>query len=283
MFLSAEGETLDRDVTAFEDGYDSDIWRVTVGTDYQLSAKGTIGLALTHSNHEGDFAGGGDFDNNSYGFIAFASFVPHEKMFVQAIVGYAWEEYERNRSVSASITSPGGGIALDGLVKGTFDGNKFSTGFLVGYDHTAGSLTIGPRFGLDWKFIEFDGYTEKGNTGLELVFDSTDETSFQSRVGFASSLAVGTSIGVIVPQLSADWVHEFADPQRTLAFSFAQDTAGVKFVYEDEEPDNDFLEIALGVSAILPNGWLPFVQVRTIVGHDFLDSYVGSAGLRIEF
>ncbi len=282
LFLSAEGETLDRDVTPFEDGYDSDVWRVTVGTDFQPNDKGTVGLAFTYSNHKGDFEGGGDFDNESYGVIAFAAVAPKDNVFVQATMGYASKGYDRTRTVATELSGVTNQIG-PGSVKGDFDGNEFSTGVLVGYDHAIGRLTIGPRIGIDWIFTEFDSYTEQGDTGLELVLDDTDETSFQSRVGFAGSFAVSTGFGVLVPQISADWVHEFADSQRTLAFSFADDPAGVKFTYEDEEPDTDFFELAIGLSAVLPNGWLPYAQFRTIVGHEFLDSYVGSVGLRLEF
>ena len=283
VFFSAEGERLDRDGTRFEEGYDSGIWRLTVGTNYQLADRSTIGLALTYSNQDGDFDGGGDFENDSYGLLGFVAFAPTEKCFIQGTLGYTRHTYERTRDVEGRLTGTPAGDELSGLVSADFDGNEISAGVLAGSDHAIGRLTIGPRIGLDWIFTEFDEYTEKGTTGLELVFDDADETSIQSRIGFAGSLAISTGFGVLIPQLSADWVHEFANDQRNLAFSFAADENGIKFTYEDEKPDNDFLELAVGVSAVLPNGWLPYIQFRAIAAHDFLNRYVGSVGLRKEF
>jgi outer membrane autotransporter protein len=284
VFFSAEGEKLDRDVTTFEDGYDSDIGRLTIGTDFQLTDKATLGVAATYSNHQGNFDGGGDFDNNAYGLIAFASLAPHEKIFVQATMGYAFKEYDRTRSVSASITDPipAPGNPISGSARGDYNGSELSMGVLMGYDHVIGSMTIGPRLGVDWIYNEFDSYTEQGGSGLDLVFDESDQTSLQSRVGLAGTMAISTGFGVIVPQVNADWVHEFANAQRTLAFSFADDTNRVGFAFQNESPDRDFFELAVGISAVLPNGWLPFVQFRTIAEHEFLESYVGTAGLRIE-
>lgn len=279
VFLSADGELLDRDVTTFEDGYDSSIWRATIGTDYQFAGNGIMGIALTTSSHEGDFESGGNFETDSYGFIAFGSFSPSENAFVQVMAGYSWKNYDRTRSSTVSFTD---NTVISGSAKGEYDGQELSTGILFGYDLSFDGWTIGPRIGLDWIFNQFDEYTEQGNSGLELVFYESDETSFQSRVGFASSLAVNTGFGVLLPQFSADWVHEFADEQRNLAFSFADDDARVKFTFEDEEPDTDFFELAFGISAILPNGWLPYLQVRALVEHDFLDNYSGSIGLRKE-
>ncbi len=281
LFVSAEYENLDRDVTTFEDGYDSDIGRFTVGSDYRLSSAVTTGLALTYATHEGDFDGGGDFENDSYGLTLFASYLPSDKMFLQGTMGYASKSFDRTRLVSASLTDTANPLG-PGSVNGDYDGSEFSTGLLWGYDHTTGNLTIGPRLGLGWIYTQFDDYTETGDTGLELVFDDTDETSLQSRLGLAASIALGTGFGVLIPQVSADWVHEFANDQRTEAFSFADDAAGIAFAYQDEDPDRDFFEYAVGLSAVLPNGWLPYAQFRAIAGHEYLDSYVGVVGLRIE-
>ncbi len=57
-----EYESLNRDVTTFEDGYDSDIWRLTTGVDYQFTEQIVAGLAFDYYNHNGDFDNGGDFN-----------------------------------------------------------------------------------------------------------------------------------------------------------------------------------------------------------------------------
>ncbi|MBL4902142.1 MAG: autotransporter outer membrane beta-barrel domain-containing protein [Desulfocapsa sp.] len=278
LFFSGEYESLDRDVTDFENGYDSDIGRLTAGADYQVTDTFLAGLAVTYDKHDGDFTGGGDFNNDSYGFTAFASFTPLRDLFVQATAGYAAKNYDRTRI--ASFTNDNGSVK--GPAQGEYDGDEFSAGIMAGYDYTIGSFTIGPRLGLDVINTDFDSYTETGSTGIELVFDDADETSLQSRLGITGSMAFSTSFGVLIPQFSGDWVYEFEDDQRTESFSFAQDINKVSFQYQDEEPDREFFELAAGVSAILPNGWMPYAQFRTIVGHEFLDSYVGTLGIRIE-
>ena len=278
-FFSGEYESLDRDVTNFEDGFDSDITRFTAGADFQFTDKILAGLALTYSNHEGDFTGGGDFDNDSYGFTVFASFLPLEQVFVQATAGYAAKDYDRTRIAFFEM----GATAGPGPAKGDYDGDEFSAGIQAGYDYTIGNITIGPRLGFDVVNTDFDSYSETGSTGLELVFHEADQTSLQSRLGVTGTVALSTSFGVVLPQISVNWVHEFDDDQRTEDFSFVQDTNAISFQYQDEEPDRDFFELAVGVASVLPNGWMPFVEFRALVGHDYLDSYAGSLGFRVEF
>ncbi len=277
LLLSAEYEDLDRDTTTFEDGYDSDIKRFTLGADYLFTDTLMAGLAFTYYNHDGDFDSGGDFDNDSYGLLAFLSIIPHESVFVQATVGYASKEYDRTRQAALKIDSdPSLGEPFD-------ESGPAEGGILAGYDQRMGSLTIGPRLGLDWIYNRFDGYSEQGDTGLELVFEETDEFSLQGRLGLMGSMAVSTGFGVLLPQVNVDWVHEFENDQRIENFSFVDDDAKVKFQYEDEKPDRDFFEVSAGVSAVLPNGWQTLAQYRTILGHDYIDSHVGSLGVRVEF
>ena len=97
VFVSGEFESLDRDVTTFEDGFDSDIWRVTAGADYRFTDRIVAGLAVDYAHHDGDFDGGGRFDNNSYGVLAFGSFLPNDRVFVQLSAGYARKTYDRDR------------------------------------------------------------------------------------------------------------------------------------------------------------------------------------------
>jgi uncharacterized protein YhjY with autotransporter beta-barrel domain len=283
IFFAGEYESQDRDITAFEDGFDSDIGRFTVGGDYRFTDKLVAGAALTYYNQTGDFDGGGDFDNDSYGVTGFASLQPIDQAFIQATVGYAAKDYDRTRIATFVQNGIAVTPTVPGAVNGDYDGDELSAGLLAGYDFSFGSLTIGPRVGLDYIKTDFDGYSETGSTGLELVFAGADKTSVQSRVGIAASQAISTGFGVLLPQASVNWVHEFEDDQRSEAFSFVEDGSKTTFFYDTEGPDKDFFEFSVGVAAVLPNGWLPYAQFRTTVDHDYLDSAVAAVGLRKEF
>jgi uncharacterized protein YhjY with autotransporter beta-barrel domain len=280
LIFSVEGEALDRDVTDFEDGYDSDILRLTAGIDSQFTDKFLAGVALTYNDHEGDLDSGGDFENDSFGVVAYASFIPTKQVFIEATAGYASKGFKRTRIASFKVND----VELGGRpVKGSYDGNELSGGVLIGYDRSVKNITFGPRASLDWSYNDFDGYTEKGDTGLELSFEDTSEFSLQSRFGVTGSMAFSTGFGVLVPQMYVNWVHEFENDQRTENFSFDDDENSVQYQYEDEPPDRNFFELALGVSAVLPNGWQTYAQYRTLLGHDDIDSHVGVLGMRTDF
>jgi hypothetical protein len=51
--------------------------------------------------------------------------------------------------------------------------------------------------------------------------------------------------------------------------------------FKREPVASNFANIGVGVSALLPNRWQPFVNFRTIQGNENLVSYGGTAGLRV--
>lgn len=282
VFLSGNFEALNRDVTTFADGFDSTVLGGTFGGDYQINDKALAGAAVTFTNTNGDFDGGGNFDTNAYGVMVFGSFIPVPGFFIDLSGGYARNDFEVNRAVSFTEI-----VAPDPLISGTAssdsNGDVLSFRGLVGHDHTYGNVTVGPRVGLNYSYTSIDGYSESGTSGLELVYSDQTVHSLQSLVGVQGSMAVSTSYGVWVPQANADWIHEFENNQRFIEAYFALDTVQKqRFKFQTDTPVRNFANIGVGTVLILPNGLQPFVNFRAMLGNDQFDNYAGAIGIRIE-
>jgi outer membrane autotransporter protein len=281
-FISGEYEALDRDVTNLEDGYDSDIWRLTVGADVQPTDRTVVGAAFVGYRQDGDFKSGGDFDVDSLGALVYGSYLPTGATFVQVSAGYFGKSNERQRV--ATFTSDDAPVfTRTGRPDADYDTDEWGAGLLAGYDHAIGSLTVGPRLGLDWIYANHDSYREKGGSGLELAFDEDDVKSLQSTLGVQGTAAISTGGGVLSPQVTLAWKHEFENDQRDIDVSFVGDTRSKQFSYETDKPDRDYFEANAGVVFVLPNGVQAFANYGMIFGHRFLDSAVGSIGARMEF
>src|SRR6185437_7234592 len=203
-------------------------------------------------------------------------------------------KYLVTRSASASIKDPNNGatpIAISGLASSNSSGNVFSLGFLTGYDHPIGRFTIGPRAGVTYSNIQIGDYGETGSTGIELKYNDQWIHSFQSVLGVQGSTAFSTSVGVLVPQFNADYIHEFANSQRLITVQFAEDlrgtsafpgTAPTKFTFKNDVPVRNYFNLRTGLVMVLPNGWQSFVSFRAMVGNEQFNNYAGTFGLRIE-
>jgi outer membrane autotransporter protein len=96
-------------------------------------------------------------------------------------------------------------------------------------------------------------------------------------------VGIDTSFGILVPQASVAWVHEFLNDDRNIDARLVEAPAGPSFTFQREPPARDWANIGLGVSALLSNGLQPFVQVATMQGNENFVSYGGTIGLRKEF
>jgi outer membrane autotransporter protein len=281
VFFSGEYETLDRDETTFEDGFDSDISRLTVGADVRLTERSTMGAAFVGSDQSGDFDGGGDFDVDSFGVLVFGTYLPTDRTFIQFSAGYFDKSNERERvaTFESDDVTP---FSRTGRPDADFDADQLSAGILVGYDSSIGNVTFGPRAGLDWIDDDFGTYSEKGISGLELTFHDDKTTSLQSTIGLWGSVPISTGIGVVLLQGNLDWKHEFDQDQRDVEVSFTGDNRSKRFTYETEKPDRDFFEFSTGFSVVLPKGIQVYFNYRTLFDHKFFDNNAAMIGARLE-
>ena len=284
LFVSAEYEALDRDLTDFEDGYDSDIWRLTLGADLQLTQQALAGVALDAYKQDGNFDGGGNFDTKSYGIITFGSWLPTDRTFLQAYGEYAYQSNDRTRVATFTQLDSLGDVDFEaaGRPDADFSANQYSGGILLGYDYPAGNVTIGPRAGFDAVYTDFESYEEKNDdSGLSLGFRSESQTSLQSSLGLQGSVSVSTGFGVVVGQAGLSWKHEFDNDQRNADVYFVDDTRKKNFTYETEGPDRDFFEYNIGLLFVLPNDVQTFVNYRALNGHKYFDNQAVTIGFRV--
>ncbi len=280
LFFNADYRELDRRQTVFEQGYFSNQKGFSLGADTLLTDWLVAGLAFNYSHWHGDQISGGGFQTDSFGPTVFASLTPWQGFFADMSFQYAnktgsntgQRQYAREDNTNFGGTTTGSPGAAQ------YEGN-----FLTGYDVAIGGLTIGPRAAIRYRRAKIDGYTEQGNSGLELRFLPDSLTSVQSSVGAQASFVLNTQWAVLIPQLNADWTHEYADGQREILVEFAQDNRinPTLFTIQTDRPDRDFFRMGAGVVAVLPHGWQAFVNFETIIGHAYFDNYTGTVGFRL--
>jgi outer membrane autotransporter protein len=281
LFVSSDYESFEKGVTRFEPGYDRDTWGGTVGADYSFGGKAIVGLAFNYSHADGTFSRhGGTFETTAYSPLLYGSVLPAPNFFVDLLAGYTRRDYTIARRYSFANS----GVSIPvAVAHGDTNGNEFKTGVNAGYDFVAGRLTAGPRVGFNFRENHIDSYAERGDTGLELAYDKQHRTSFTSNVGAFASLAISTGIGVVVPQATLEWVHEFQDNQRVIYFHFVEDLGGTRLRFQTDTPDRDYFNAGAGVVLILPRGLSPFFNFRQFFGYRRQSSQTFTVGLRFAF
>ena len=281
LFGSGDYQAFEKGVTKFEPGYDRDTFGATAGADYSFDGRAVLGLAFNYSHADGTFLRrGGDFETESFGPTLYGSLLAVPNLFVDGYAGYARRNYTTDRRFDFSNPTTN---LVHARVHGDTDGDEYRAGIATGYDFALGALTVGPRVGMDFSELVIDRYTERGGTGLELSYFRQHRTSLTSTVGGRASYAFSTGFGVLVPQTTFDWVHEFEDDQRVIYFKFAEDLGGTKLRFQNDTPDRDYFNAGAGLVLVLPGGYSPFVNFREFFGYRKESSHTITVGLRFTF
>lgn len=287
FFLTSEFEWINKSPSPNEAGFDSNSKGAIVGFDYALTKLVTVGLALHYSRVDGNFDGqGGSFHTDNLGFTLYGSAAPIPNFFIDGTVGYIHREYETSRR--ATYIAPGNGTVVDGFADSNTSGNEFNLGVNTGYDFIIKALTVGPRFGVNYTTNNIASYEEvarrtQSPTGLELAYDDQHRDSLTTRLGLYASYAVGVGFGVIVPQFTAEWVHEFLNDQRTIFFKFREDNAGTQLRFQSDVPDRDYFHLGAGLVFVLPKNISAFMSYRVLLGYNDRIAHTLNAGLRVGF
>ena len=121
------------------------------------------------------------------------------------------------------------------------------------------------------------------STGIELIYDDQNVVSLTSTVGVFASMAISTGFGVLVPQAGAEYVHEFANDQRSVGFTFVDLTGRPRFLFQTDPPDRNFFNIGVGAVAVFSRGLSAYVNVRQLLGYSDRTATTVTIGLRNQF
>jgi outer membrane autotransporter protein len=172
--------------------------------------------------------------------------------------------------------------------QGDTDSSQFSFSVGAGYDFNVQGFTITPFARLEYSRLDVDGYQESINNtangfGLALAFDDQDVESLLSVLGAQASYAISTGIGVLLPQVRAEWRHEFKNDARTITSRFVNDPLRTPLALVTDSPDRDFFALGVSLSATFRGGVAAFVSYEPIVGLSKVASHSVVGGIRLEF
>lgn len=309
----------DQDANRFEHGFDWDAYAVTAGVDHRFSDNFFAGVALGYTDTQGDFdADGGDVDSENLTFSVFGSFYTEGGFFIDGTVGYGSTDYDTKRAVRYEVDVSedfdifeADSAVVNQVARSSTDGDEVNVSVAAGFDIASGASTFTPRLRVDYLDIEVDGYDEEmcdplsglcrgqGNdgdgAGWALAIGDQEIESLRGALGVSWQKAISRGWGVLLPNASVDFVHEFEDDARDVFFCFVEDTlcpgsARMATLTEDQlfkirtaSPDKNFFLLSVGFVAQWAGGKTAFINIEHMAGNDDVE-YTGiTGGLRFEF
>ena len=87
-------------------------------------------------------------------------------------------------------------------------------------------------------------------------------------------------LGVLIPQVRAEWVHEYKNDSHNLEASLVQ--ANQIISTSTADPDRDYFKVGCGLSAIFAGGISAYIQYEEVLGLSNITAHNVAVGLRVE-
>jgi uncharacterized protein YhjY with autotransporter beta-barrel domain len=277
-----------RDQTERSNGFDYDSYNVTLGGDYRFGSNVVVGAALNYYRVDSAFdqeptVAGGDLDTDGWGGTAYATYYG-ERFYIDGLAGYAVSDYDIRRNIIIASNNPDiGSIAAEAT--GATNSADYAVSVGAGGYFGQGGFGWGPYGRLTFTRVDIDSYQEKGaeHVGLNLDVEEQDWTSLISALGAQFSYTFSQSYGVIAPQLQLGWVHQFENDSQDIVATYTADPRQFALVATTDDPDRDYAELGLAVTAVFQGGSQVFFSYDTLLGFELLTSHLFTVGGRLEF
>lgn len=280
----------DKDGTNVETGFDVDSYGVTAGLDYRASRSTVMGAALGYTRLEADLAGdSGQLDTDSGSIFLYSSYTGSDNWYLDGMLGWTGSDHDQERTVRYSITPATGPSQVNQSAESSNDSDEWSVSFELGYNHYGDRWSVSPYGRLDYADVDIDGYTERMSRpsapgrGLAVAIDSQDYQSLTLALGLTGYMEIPMSWGSLLPQFTAEYVHEYQNDNEPITGYFVDALSRTRFSIPTDEPDRDYLNLALGVTALVTDTTSAYLQYQTLQGYRDQSLNEVRLGVKVDF
>lgn len=271
----------EQDRTGLESGFDFDAQTLTGGLDYRINDNLFVGTSLSVGKTEVDFednAASTDTDNYA---LAFYGSAYRGDSFVDAVASYGWSDVETERNIVYQD--------FDGSVnrraQASTDGNEYYISLNVGHSLEFSGIKFDPLVRFFYLDGEFDGFTETGAGGLDLIVDKQGFESMSLTASGQFSYTFLPSWGVVTPYVRLEYTSELEDSADGVRYRFANDpfaAAEESLLIDVDDPDSSYFIYGAGVAAQFAYGVSAFVSYQALGSYENLSGEIVSLGMRWE-
>ena len=275
--------------TDAESGFDFRNTGFTAGADYRLGTSYVLGIAAGYGKSTTTFDdSGGRLDAKHTSVALYGSYFT-ERFHLDWQAGYGHASYDLSRDInydSSSLSIGCNGVTCSVGTSGDTGAREYNFEVGSGYSFNRDAWEFGPTLELDYHHVSLAGFDESGPSGLDLSVHGMSTSSLLSKLGGVASYAWKTRWGVVLPQLSARYLHEFQNNARAETMQFSADTlpgaADRSFAVYTDQPDRNYFDWKASVLMQFPYGISGFINYGGLAGLSHVSTHELNVGLRLE-
>ncbi len=280
------------DANATRPGFDFHNASLTAGVDYRFSDTFVAGVAGGANKNQSSLDQNlGKLDVNGYSLNGYFTWYHGDSFYIEGSVVLDWLSYDLKRNIAYQISdlSGSGTTSINQTATASPDGSQSSVALSVGKDFNHGAWAISPYLRGVYSHLNLDAFNEKASdpnapgAGLVTSVESRSLTSELGVIGGRVSYTTSYDWGVLIPNATLEWNHEFRNDPQTIVTRFIADPTQTPIVITDQAPDQSYFNVGLGLNAVFPKGRSAFVTWEHLVGFSGVHENRFSLGIRIEF
>lgn len=286
LFVNGNVSYGERDPSKNNSGFKLDIQGITAGMDYRFTDSFIGGVAVGYSSSDLDYANdAGILEGSSTFYSAYTSYYNASNYYIDTSITYADSDFGVTRHIKYRDAS---GL-VDLRRSGGTDGDQTLATLDFGWDYNNGPWTFGPNGSLSYSETSIDGYAERGDSGLELMYSGQDNVTSTLGIGFHGSRVFLMGWGVLIANVNGDYYREFKNQNGIMRARFVHDPfrlddnnpTGDMLIISDI-PDRNYFSVGVGLAAQFAYGLSGFVDYQTLLATDDIELGEFSFGLRYE-
>ncbi|MBI1181037.1 MAG: autotransporter domain-containing protein [Alphaproteobacteria bacterium] len=262
------------------DGYDEDTYGAVLGADFAVSPNVVLGIVGSYMDDNVKFDDGdrGKVKRWTIGGYVSATF---DRFYMDGSVTYASDNYRVNRTIMYGDTSCLSYTCTQGA-SSKYDGNGWMAHAELGYvADLGGGTSLQPFAGLNYSSVSLDPFSETGGGDLGLDVLDGKGRSLQSRLGARLTGEWGSGTTKWIPELRAEWRHEFKDDPAWISANLAG-LPNEPFTAIGSKVAGDLAVVGAGITAVMQNGVGLFLDYQGAFGSGY-NSHLIQGGVRVRF
>ena len=256
------------------DGFDADTYGVALGADAPFGERVVAGLALSYADTDVDMkqATRNSLQIDSIRLAAYGSYNADD-YYMDGQVAYASNSYDTERFI----------VPISQVAKGDHDGDQYSVRVRGGYPiATDSGLFITPNAGVNYTYLQEDGYTETGAGNAGLTIDTDDVEVLVLSLGVKFAYPVTTKNEVTwIPEFSLTYAYDTIGDEVEIDSNFVGVT-GAAFITNGANVEQEAIKAGLKVRAF-SQGNFSFAAGYDYVDKKDYDSQSLTATVRYDF
>jgi outer membrane lipase/esterase len=239
VWISVQGETLDRDNMHTDPGTDESGYHFAIGMDFQIDPQFVAGAALSINRSNADFARDrGNYSQRDITLSAYGSW-QNDPWFARGAVSYGDINYSTHRRVPLGISAY--------TANGDTDGRDLSAQIEGGYQFALGNFIHGPVLGLLAQDLRIDSFDEKNGGVIDLGYGTQRRHTLVGSAGW--QFAYRAQNWMPYARIAVD--RDFEDNQHSVDVSTLSVPEALPFSMPVEGPGRTRYSAQLGVNGTL--------------------------------